>query len=45
MGFFKKSKARVRKHDDQSREHHHEGANLDQSCDQQDYETAFTLRH
>ena len=34
-GFFKKSKARVTKHDDQSREHHHEGANLDQSCDNQ----------
>jgi len=31
-GFFKKSKARVTKHDDQSKEHHHEGANLDQSC-------------
>ena len=32
-GFFKKSKARVKQHDDQSKEHHHEGANLDQSCD------------
>ena len=31
-GFFKKSKARVTKHGDQSKEHHHEGANLDQSC-------------
>ena len=31
-GFFKKSKARVTNHDDQSKEHHHEGANLDQSC-------------
>ena len=31
-GFFEKSKARVAKHDDQSKEHHHEGANLDQSC-------------
>ena len=27
-----KSKARITKHDDQSKEHHHEGANLDQSC-------------
>ena len=27
-----KSKARVTKHDVQSKEHHHEGANLDQSC-------------
>ena len=31
-GFFKKSKSRVKKHDDQSKEHHNEGANLDQSC-------------
>ena len=31
-GFFNKSKARVTKHDDQNKEHHHEGANLDQSC-------------
>ena len=31
-GFFKKSKTRFTKHDDQSKEHHHEGANLDQSC-------------
>ena len=31
-GFFRKSKARVPKHDDQSKEHYHEGANLDQSC-------------
>ena len=31
-GIFKKSKARVTNHDDQSKEHHHEGANLDQSC-------------
>ena len=30
--FFKKSKARDTKHHDQSREHHHEGTNLDQSC-------------
>ena len=27
-GFFKKSKTRVTKHDDQSKEHHHERANL-----------------
>ena len=40
-GFFKKSKARVTKHDDQSKQHHHEGANLDQPCDQQNYETAL----
>ena len=32
-GFCKKSKARVTKHDDQSKEHLYEGANLDQSCD------------
>ena len=31
-GLFKKLKARVSKHDDQSKEHHHEGANLYQSC-------------
>ena len=31
-GFFKKSKTRVTKHDDHSKEHHHDGANLDQSC-------------
>ena len=31
-GFFKKSKARVTKHDDQSKERHPEGASLDQSC-------------
>ena len=36
-GFFKKSKARVTKRDDQSEEHHHEGANLDESCDQRDH--------
>ena len=30
-GFFRKSKARVTKHDDQSKEHNHAGANLDQS--------------
>ena len=30
-GFFRKSKARVTKHDDQSKQHNHEGANLDQS--------------
>ena len=29
-GFFKKSKARVTKHGDQSKEHHHAGANLSQ---------------
>ena len=29
---FKKSKERVTKHDDQSKEHHREEANLDQSC-------------
>ena len=28
-GFFKKSKTRVTKHDDQSKEHHHQRANLD----------------
>ena len=26
-----------KKHDDQSKEHHHEGANLDQWCDQRDH--------
>ena len=31
-GLFQKSKTNVTKHDDQSKEHHHEGANLDQSC-------------
>ena len=28
-GFFKKSKTRFTKHDDQSKEHHHERENLD----------------
>ena len=28
-GFFKKSKTRVTKHDDQSKAHHHQRANLD----------------
>ena len=31
-GFFMKTKSRVTKHDDQSKEHHNEGANLDRSC-------------
>ena len=35
-GFFEKSKARVKQHDDQSKEHH-EGANLDQSCDPENH--------
>ena len=42
-GFFNKSKARVAKHDDQSKDHH-EGTSLDQSYDQREH-ICNTLRN
>ena len=44
-GLFKKSRARVAKHDDQSTQQERERTNVDQSCHQRDNATAFGARH
>ena len=44
-GLFKKSKVRVAKHDDQSKQQERERTNVDQSCHQRDNVTAFGARH
>ena len=44
-GFFKKSKAHVAKHDDQSKQQDRERTNLDYSCHRRDNVTTFGASH